>query len=87
MWTQISLFSASSDFEAKLYHENFKITFFLITSPNRDFAQKSTNKWLKYHQKKVEKHAKIQKNHGFLTDFLFDFIELYCVFQHSLMIS
>jgi hypothetical protein len=31
--------------------------------------------------KKIEKHAKIQKNHGFLTDFLFDFIELYCVFQ------
>jgi hypothetical protein len=31
--------------------------------------------------KKIEKHAKIQKNHGFLTDFLFDFIELYNVFQ------
>ncbi len=26
---------------------------------------------------------KIQKNHGFLTDFLFDFYEKYNVFQHS----
>jgi hypothetical protein len=47
------------------------------------FASKSANKWLRYHQKKIEKHAEIQKNHGFLTDFLFDFIELYCVFQPS----
>jgi hypothetical protein len=33
------------------------------------FALKSANKWLRYHQKKIEKQAKIQKNHGFLTDF------------------
>jgi hypothetical protein len=54
--------------------------------PKRYFALKSTKKWLSYHQKNVEKQAKIQKNHGFLTDFLFDFIEIYCVFQ-LLMIS
>ncbi len=47
------------------------------------FALKSANKWLRYHQKKIEKHAKIQKNHGFLTDFLFDFFEFPLVFQPS----
>jgi hypothetical protein len=31
--------------------------------------------------KNIRKFQK--KNHGFLTDFLFDFIEIYCVFQHS----
>ncbi len=55
----------------------------LMTFPKRYFALKSINKWLKYHQKNVEKHANLEKNHGFLTNFLFDFIELYCVFQHS----
>ncbi len=43
----------------------------LIMFPKRYFASKSANKWLRFHQKKVEKHAKIQKNHGFLTDFFF----------------
>jgi hypothetical protein len=55
----------------------------LITFPKRYFASKSTNKWLRYHQKKVEKHAEIQKNLGFLTDFLFAFWEKSNVFQPS----
>jgi hypothetical protein len=33
--------------------------------------------------KKRRKTCENSKNHGFLTDFLFDFIELYCVFQYS----
>jgi hypothetical protein len=39
---------------------------------------------LRYHQNKDEKRAKLEKNHGFLTDFLFDFWEKSSVFQYSL---
>jgi hypothetical protein len=38
---------------------------------------------VKYHQKKVEKQAKLEKNHGFPTNFLFAFCEKYNVFQPS----
>ncbi len=41
------------------------------------------SKWLRYRLKKVEKHAKLEENHGFLTDFLFEFCEKSNVFQHS----
>ncbi len=63
MWSQIPLFSANLDFEAHLYHENFKSKFQscnlqLITFPKRYFA----SKWLRYHQKKVEKHKISPKN-------------------------
>ncbi len=55
----------------------------LITFPKWYFASKSTNKWLRYNQKNVEKRVEIQKSYGFLTDFLFDFWEKTNVFQHS----
>jgi hypothetical protein len=47
----------------------------LVTFPKRYFESKSTNKWLRYHQKKVEKYAKIQKkkswfSNGFFIRFL-----------------
>ncbi len=32
----------------------------LITFLKRFLASKSTNKWLSYHQKKIEKHAKLE---------------------------
>jgi hypothetical protein len=38
---------------------------------------------LRYHQNKDEKRAKHEKNHGFLTDFLFDFWDKSSVFQYS----
>jgi hypothetical protein len=56
-----------------------------MTFLKRYLASKSTNKWLRYHQKNVLKHAKIKKkNHGFLTDFLFDFIENYYISLNNL---
>jgi hypothetical protein len=91
MWSQIPLFPANFDFRAQLSHENFKISkskfqlcnLQLITFPKRYFASKSANKLLRYHENKVEKRAKLEKNHGFLTDFLFDFWEKSSVFQPS----
>jgi hypothetical protein len=38
---------------------------------------------LSYHQNKNEKRAKLEKNHGFLTEFLLDFWEKSSVFQYS----
>jgi hypothetical protein len=38
---------------------------------------------LRYHQNNDEKRAKLEKNHGFLTDLLFDFLEKSSVFQYS----
>jgi hypothetical protein len=38
---------------------------------------------LRYHQNKNEKRAKLEKNHGFLTVFLFDFWKKSSVFQYS----
>jgi hypothetical protein len=38
---------------------------------------------LRYHQNNDEKRAKLEKIHGFLTDFLFDFWEKSSVFQYS----
>jgi hypothetical protein len=38
---------------------------------------------MRYHQNKDEKRAKLEINHGFLTDFLFDFWEKCSVFQYS----
>ncbi len=43
---------------------------------------KSTNKWLRYRLRKVQNLRKFKKS-WFSNGFLFDFIELYCVFQHS----
>jgi hypothetical protein len=38
---------------------------------------------LRYYQNKDEKRAKLEKNHDFLTDFLFDFWKESSVFQYS----
>jgi hypothetical protein len=54
-----------------------------MTFPKCYCSSKSGNKWLRYHQNKDEKRAKLEKNHGFLTDFLLDFWEKSNVFQHS----
>jgi hypothetical protein len=57
-------FSANFEFGAQLSQVIFKISNpnfgQLMTIPKRYFASKSTNKWLRYHQKKVEKQEKIQ---------------------------
>jgi hypothetical protein len=54
-----------------------------MTFLKRYFASKSANKLLRYHQNKDEKRAKLEKNHGFLTVFLFAFWEKSSVFQYS----
>jgi hypothetical protein len=72
---------------AFLVFENFAKHLLNQFFPKRYFKSKSTNKWLRYHQKKVEKHAKIQINHVFLTVFLFDFGEKQTLFNLLWMIS
>ncbi len=64
MWSQVLLFSANFDFGAQLSHEIFKTShpnFRHVIYKQYPFqnaiyiASKSINKWLRYHQKKVEK--------------------------------
>jgi hypothetical protein len=54
-----------------------------MTFPKRYLASESTNKWLRYNQKKIGKHAKLQTNHVFLTFFLIRFWREIDVFQFS----
>jgi hypothetical protein len=65
----IGTFSTNFDFGAKLWHQiflNFKSKFQpcnlqLITFLKRYFASKSTKNWLRYREKKIEKHVFLPK--------------------------
>jgi hypothetical protein len=56
-------FSTNFDYGAQLQNEIFKISnpnFGHVIFPKPYFASKSTNKWQRYHQEKVEKQEKIE---------------------------
>jgi hypothetical protein len=82
MWSQIPLFQQISTLEPNFPMKFLNFTFVfqscnlqLIAFPKRYFASKSaTKRW---------KTCEAWKNHGFLTDFLFEFWEKSSVFQYS----